>query len=87
MSPPGRIACKAPTGTVLCWCDLAAAECYIYIKATRGTRNFQLKLFTMTGTGQFMSSLNIYNQGIVQKAEIHIPGKFEISFKEVLAGL
>jgi len=29
----------------------------------------------------------MYNQGIVQKAETHIPGKFEIDFKEVKAGL
>jgi len=28
----------------------------------------------------------MYNQGIVQKEEIHIPGKFEIGFKDVMAG-
>jgi len=56
------------------------------MKATQGTRNFQLELFKVTGTGQFTFTLNIH-QGIVHKAEIHIPGKFKIGFKEVLAGL
>jgi hypothetical protein len=34
-----------------------------------------------------LCSIWTYNQGIVQKAEIHIPRTFKIGFKEVLAGL
>jgi hypothetical protein len=60
MSLPGGITCQAPTGMVLpCWCDLTAIEHQVYMKATQRTRNFQLKLFKMTGTGQFTFSLNV----------------------------